>query len=97
MRISAFMKGAGAAEKKRKPAKTFYELWTLKESYMKAVGRGFHLPPSSFYFELGTPITLHCEDNGQYRFYIHYGIEEYTIALCSKSGRYDRKLIYKAL
>lgn len=29
---------------------TFYRLWTLKESYMKAVGLGFHLEPSSFEF-----------------------------------------------
>lgn len=77
--------------------KTFYELWTLKESYMKAVGRGFHLPLSSFYFELGNPITLHSEEVGQYRFYILYGIEEYTVALCSQSGHFDGKLIYKAL
>lgn len=77
--------------------KTFYELWTLKESYMKAVGRGFNLPPTSFYFELGSPVTLHSKDKAQYRFFIHYGIEDYTIALCSKSGRYDGKLIYKAL
>lgn len=77
--------------------KTFYDLWTLKESYMKAVGRGFNLPPSSFYFELGKPITLHGGDGARYRFSIHYGIEDYTIALCAQSGCYDGKLIYKAL
>ena len=64
---------------------------------MKAVGRGFNLPPLSFYFELGNPITLHSQDVGQYRFYILYGIEEYTVALCSHSGHYDGKLICKAL
>jgi 4'-phosphopantetheinyl transferase len=26
----------------------FFDLWTLKESYMKAVGKGFHLPPKTF-------------------------------------------------
>lgn len=26
----------------------FYSIWTLKESYMKAVGKGFSLPPTSF-------------------------------------------------
>jgi len=26
----------------------FFDLWTLKESYMKAIGKGFHLPPKTF-------------------------------------------------
>lgn len=28
----------------------FFDIWTLKESYMKAVGKGFYLPPKSFRF-----------------------------------------------
>lgn len=31
--------------------RAFFRLWTLKESYMKAVGLGFHLEPSSFEFD----------------------------------------------
>lgn len=96
-RLSFHEKEQAQLKRSANRQKTFYELWTLKESYMKAVGRGFNLPPSSFYFELGSPITLHSEEKGQYRFTIHYGIEGYTIALCSKSGHYDGKLIYKAL
>jgi 4'-phosphopantetheinyl transferase len=30
--------------------KRFFELWTLKESYMKALGKGFSLSPKSFSF-----------------------------------------------
>ncbi len=31
--------------------KTFYQLWTLKESYVKALGKGLKIPLSSFAFE----------------------------------------------
>lgn len=28
--------------------RAFFEIWTLKESFMKYKGKGFHLPPKSF-------------------------------------------------
>ncbi|MBE5782598.1 MAG: 4'-phosphopantetheinyl transferase superfamily protein [Clostridiales bacterium] len=34
--------------KKQKGHEAFYRLWTGKESIMKALGQGFHLPPESF-------------------------------------------------
>ncbi|MFI5300954.1 MAG: 4'-phosphopantetheinyl transferase family protein, partial [Polyangiales bacterium] len=37
----------------------FYRLWTLKESYMKAVGLGFHLEPTSFEFDGFSSVELH--------------------------------------
>ena len=32
----------------RDPTERFFRLWTLKESVMKAVGKGLALPPSGF-------------------------------------------------
>jgi 4'-phosphopantetheinyl transferase len=43
---------------------SFYSLWTLKESYMKARGLGFALPPHTFGFEQrGPSLRLHLEPN----------------------------------
>lgn len=95
-RISFHEKERALLKRSSDRQKTFYELWTLKESYMKAVGRGFNLPPTSFYFDFADGITLHAGGD-QRSFYIHHGIEGYTIALCTQSGYYDGRLIYKAL
>ncbi len=37
----------------------FCKLWTLKESYMKATGLGFQLPPQELEIQFDSPITLH--------------------------------------
>lgn len=95
-RISFHEKERELLMRSKTKQETFYELWTLKESYMKAVGRGFNLPPTSFYFDLSGGITLHAGGD-QREFYIHRGIEGYTIALCTQTGYFDGKLLYKAL
>lgn len=39
----------GAGEQKKR----FYQYWAIKESFLKMIGRGFSLPLSEFYVELG--------------------------------------------
>ena len=37
-----------ASVAKGETARAFYKIWTLKESFLKAIGKGFSVPPSSF-------------------------------------------------
>ena len=54
-------------EEERRDA--FFRLWTLKESYMKAVGLGFSLPMSEFAFSFADGIRLaHAADARPWRF-----------------------------
>ncbi len=46
-------------------ARTFCRLWTLKESYIKAIGRGLSCDPRSFRMELGRPFPqIFSDDKG---------------------------------
>lgn len=60
--------------------KLFYDIWTLKESYMKMTGLGFSLDPKSFSI---------CSEEGLYfegrkvSFSLHSELEGYSIAVCS--------------
>jgi 4'-phosphopantetheinyl transferase len=72
-------------EAERRPA--FFTLWTLKESYMKAVGLGMALPLRSFWFcfdPTGTP-SLHLADRDSdarcWRFSLFRPTERHVVAL----------------
>ncbi len=60
--------------------KEFFRLWTLKESYMKALGTGFSLPMCDFEikFEKSIPEISDCE------FFEYTFIENYSLSVCIK-------------
>ena len=65
----------------------FYRLWTLKESYIKAIGTGFSkapetyaiIPPDTALGRGGTPYLLEEPDRFSFR---EYRIENFRCALC---------------
>ena len=73
----------------------FYTLWTLKESFIKAVGRGLDLPMNSFSIQglPGSDLRVFKENEPQrdYRFQMYDLGEGYKTAVCAEhNGFPDR-------
>ncbi|ADL05015.1 4'-phosphopantetheinyl transferase family protein [Lacrimispora saccharolytica] len=60
----------------------FFRIWTLKESYLKAVGCGITIPLTSISFEWKDKSLLSCSEPGV-SFYQTLIDEEYVLSLCA--------------
>lgn len=76
---------------------SFYNFWTLKESYIKYKGCGFSIPIDSFEFEV-TPgmINLISEDKEKPLLYITKVDKNHKLAICTDDTKFDG-LIYVSL
>ncbi|MCQ2788822.1 MAG: 4'-phosphopantetheinyl transferase superfamily protein [bacterium] len=79
----------------------FYKLWTLKESYLKLVGKGLLLPPQSVCIDFDKEIKILKtpeKDFTDCKFKISEQIKDYTIAICHNSDNSEinfKKIILK--
>ena len=70
----------------------FFELWTLKESYMKAIGKGFSISPRSFGFKRISNSQYNFRENqlesvpGEFRFHLTDIVPFYKLAICYSNG-----------
>lgn len=78
-------------EKKRDEC--FYRLWTLKESYIKAEGKGLSIPLDSFSFHMGDSIELSMNHNivDKYKFWNEKLDQDHMAALCYSGSAIDHR------
>ncbi|MBQ0099626.1 MAG: 4'-phosphopantetheinyl transferase superfamily protein [Firmicutes bacterium] len=65
--------------------KLFFRYWTLKESFLKAIGYGLNKPLDSFTIKIGKEITIEqnlVKDN--FYFFEYKTVKDYAFSVCSK-------------
>ncbi len=77
----------------------FYDLWTLKESYIKAIGKGLFVSLNSFYIKVinKNEIKIFDEKGNCLSFFLkQYDIDaDYKLAVCSMDDVFPKGIIIK--
>ncbi|ALS01040.1 hypothetical protein ATZ33_06555 [Enterococcus silesiacus] len=69
----------------------FYDIWTLKESYLKWLGTGLSTPLNSFHFHLNEKnIELNNNKIKNNLYFKQYPIPEYKLSVCSENNHFPK-------
>jgi len=73
----------------------FFEMWTLKESLMKAIGEGLTLPLKDYaIIKDNDKIKLFSKDTNQYYFKQYYIGVDYVLAVCAKAETFPDNISF---
>ena len=73
----------------------FYTLWTLKESLIKAIGKGFFLNTREFTITTGDEIIVTGAVPCRYYFRSYEIAGGYKLAACGTENQFSEKVLYK--
>ncbi|XBX10006.1 4'-phosphopantetheinyl transferase superfamily protein [Enterocloster clostridioformis] len=72
----------------------FFQIWTLKESYIKALGYGLYIPLNSFEINLGDTISV-TDNNYKSQFHLYTTeLDDYYLSVCFKENCIDTNFSY---
>lgn len=70
------------------PVARFFTIWSLKESYVKALGRGFAVSPASFAILPSGSDGAALVGDGSYHFKRYFDFPGYALAVCAKEDAF---------
>ena len=74
--------------------RAFFRCWTLKESYMKAVGKGMNMAPESFTVFPGSTVSGGMPEDTGFAFLTPVSFPGYECSLCFKPGNTEPEVLH---
>ncbi|MCU5539987.1 4'-phosphopantetheinyl transferase superfamily protein, partial [Bacillus cereus] len=74
----------------------FYDLWTLKESYIKTIGKGLYTPLNSFSIKKESRTSISYKNIPKNFYFKQYNIDpNYKLSACATRDEFPQEIIIK--